>query len=170
MSAAARKTAAPSATASRILRLRAGSISQDSGRRSLSASPARMPFAGPGREHQDQAGVLCRAHLATLVRLEVKEQAGAAGDRPLALLDLDLTVGHDEPSALVHLVLLERLAARQVDRDDAGFVVRAKYLWLVRQDRQRGDVPGVHVRTMPQSPARVLARRAVRSNRSRGGR
>ena len=42
------------------------------------------------------------------------------------------------------LVLPQRLASGQVDRHDAGLVVRAQYLRLVRVDGERGDVPVIH--------------------------
>jgi hypothetical protein len=79
-----------------------------------------------------------------LGRLEVGQKAGPPGDRLAALLDLDLAVGHHEPCPLVHLMLLQRLTGRQVDRDHAALVVRAQHLRAARKDLERRDVPSVH--------------------------
>src|SRR5918998_4405736 len=118
MSAVASSTAAASATPSRSLRLRDGSISLNSGRRTRLATRlpgARMPVAWPWREQQDQPRVVHRPNLVALVRVEVDEEAGPAARRLAALLELDLPGRDHNPGALVHLVLLEALAGGQID-------------------------------------------------------
>jgi hypothetical protein len=73
-----------------------------------------MALAGPRGEDQQHAGVLGRADLAALVRVELGEQAGAPADGlAVEVDDLDQSVYHDEPRALVDLVLVERLAGRE---------------------------------------------------------
>ena len=59
----------------------------------------------PGREQQQQAGVLGRADLAPLVRVEDRQQPGAAVDR-LAAVDLDRAGDDQQPGAFMHLMLL----------------------------------------------------------------
>src|SRR5918997_4249420 len=137
MSAVASRTAAVSATTSLSLRLREGSTSR-------MLAPAGMPLARPGREEQEEARVARGAHLMALLGIEVRHEAGAARDRGATLLDLDLARGHHDPRALVHLVLLELLARRQVDGDHARLRVGPKDLRLVRLNVERGDVPGLH--------------------------
>src|SRR5687767_8656211 len=107
MSAVASRTAAVRATTSRSLRLREGSTSR-------MLALAGVPLARPGRQEQQQAGVARGAHLVPLLRVEVGHEAGPARLRGAALLDLDLARCHHDPRALVHLVLLELLARRQV--------------------------------------------------------
>src|SRR4051794_28763136 len=100
-------TAAPSATISRSLRLRAGSIPADSGRRAVGKRPARpgaqaprcltlarVALAGPGRQQQDQPCVALRPHLVALLGLEVGQKPGAAAGGLAVLVDLDLARGH----------------------------------------------------------------------------
>src|SRR5215208_2223188 len=155
MSAVASRTAAVSATTSRSLRLRAGSISL------LMLALAGVPLAGPGGEQEHEPRVAHRAYLVRLLRVEVGDEAAATGDRSSVLLELHLTGSHDHPRALVDLVLLETLAGRKVDRDHARLRVASQHVRMVWLDVQRGDVPGLHARESNQRPAvRALRRRS----------
>src|ERR687898_2092785 len=111
-------------------------------------APARVPLARPGRQEQQQAGVAGGTHLVGLLRIEVRDEARTARDRGpdsrAALLDLALARRHDDPRALVDLVLLELLARRQIDRDHPSLRIGPKDLRLVRLNVERGDVPGLH--------------------------
>src|SRR4051794_31245848 len=50
----------------------------------------RMPFARPGREQEEQPRVVRGTHLAALIRIERRQEPGAAGGRIAArVLDLD---------------------------------------------------------------------------------
>src|SRR5215204_5723924 len=125
MSAVASSRAAERATTSRSFRLREGSTP---GMLAL----ARVPLPRPGGEQEDEQRVALRAHLVRLLRVEVGHEAAAARDRPAVLLELDLAGRDHDPRSFVHLVLLEALAGRQVDRDHARLGVAAKDLGLVR--------------------------------------
>src|ERR687889_785231 len=138
MSAVASRTAAVSATTSRSLRFREGSI------RPRMLALAGMPLARPWGEQQDDACVGLSAHLVELLGIEVSKNPAPARDAPAVLLDLHLARRDHHPGALVDLVLLEPLARRQVDRDHAGLGVAAKDLRLVRLDVERRKVPGLH--------------------------
>src|SRR4051812_18190320 len=115
--APASRRAAASATTSRILRLREGSIAAAiiaGGRGCLLRCPApgalaRMALARPRREQQHEARVLLGGHLVALVRLEVRGEACAARLRAVAGRQFDLAVGHEQVGALVNLVVLELL-------------------------------------------------------------
>src|SRR5918994_1509507 len=155
MSAVASRTAAVSATTSRSLRLRAGSISP------LMLALAGMPLAGPRGEQEHEPRVAHRAYLVRLLRVEVGNEAAGTGDRSSVLLELHLTGSHDPPRPPVDLVLLETLAGRQVDRDPARLGVASQHLRMAWLDVQRGDVPGLHARESNQRPAvRALRRRS----------
>src|SRR6266566_2813738 len=69
-----------------------------------------MPLPRPRAEYQHQPRVRLRPHLVPLVRVEVRQEPGAAGDVLAAALDLDLAVRDQQVGALVDLVLLELLA------------------------------------------------------------
>src|SRR5215218_8495735 len=111
MSAVASRTAAVSATTSRSLRFREGSI------RPRMLALAGMPLARPRGEQEDDARVGLGAHLVGLLGIEVGDEAAAAGDAAAVLLDLHLARRDHHPGALVYLMLLEPLARGQVDRD-----------------------------------------------------
>src|SRR5215216_1827416 len=150
MSAVARRTAAARATTSRSLRLREGSTT---GMLAL----ARVPLAGPGRQEQEDARVARGAHLVTLLRVEVRHEAGPARDRRAILLELDLAACDYHPGALVHLVLLKLVAGRKVDGDHARLGVAAEHLRLVRFHVERGDVPGLHIGEHTSAPGGIDA-------------
>ncbi len=63
---------------------------------------------------------------------------------PSGVLMLDLTVDHQHPGPLVHLVLLQLLALGQVDDDRAALGLRVQHLRLARLHRQLVEVPALH--------------------------
>src|SRR5437764_9953808 len=142
MSAPASSRAAHRATTSLTFRLREGSIG---GPRIIAAGVltlARVPLARPGTEEQQQPGAVARGpDPATLVRLEVGHEAGAALGRVAAVVDLDLAIGHHQVGALVRLMLLELLAGRQVDGDHAHLSVGAQHLRVMRLEVGRTGGP-----------------------------
>jgi hypothetical protein len=95
-----------------------------------------MSLAWPRREHKYDPGVADGTHRASLVRGEVGEQPSAAALSATVLGDLDLATNHDEVRALVHLMLLEFLAGRQLDRNRSRLLVGAqdlRMMWLNRE-------------------------------------
>src|SRR5262249_7875930 len=118
---------------------------------------ARVPVAGPRREHEQQPRVADGAHLVALARVEDREETGAARDRVVRpARDLDLALDDDEVRALVDLVVLELLAGRQEQRDrarlPAGGVEDDR---VVRQDVEAAQVPVlVHAPMLPPPGAR----------------
>src|SRR2546421_9198400 len=79
--------------------------------RALPGSPlARVPLPRPRTEDQHQPRVRLGPDLVPLLRIEVREQPGAARDALPAAVDLDLALRHQQVGALVNLVLLELLA------------------------------------------------------------
>ena len=75
--------------------------------------------------------------------------------------ELDLAVDHDDVGALVHLVLLQLLAGRQVDQDRPRLTARGMQdLRLVRLDFERAQVPVLHgaERYASARPLRAAAR------------
>src|SRR5690242_10666029 len=104
-----------------------------------------MALTGPGREHQHEARVLLRPHLVTLVRRREREAARTRLERiAVAVRDLHLAVGHEDPGPLVHLVLLELFAGGKVDENRAAFLVRVEHLRVVRVYLERSRVPCLH--------------------------
>ena len=99
-----------------------------------------------------------------LLGVELRHEAGAAL-RPLAAArdDLDLAFDDGDPRALVHLVLLELLALRELQRDDARGVGRGQDLRLVGLDLEISDVPRLH----RDDPTRRLDRRRSIASASR---
>ena len=84
----------------------------------------------------------------------------------LARVDLDLAVDHDQVRALVHLVVLQRLAGGQLDRDRARLSARGvQDLRLMRLDVERAQVPVLHGRG--RTPAAAVTRVAPSSAASR---
>jgi hypothetical protein len=65
-----------------------------------------MPFAGPGGEDEHQLRILDRAYSAPLVRLEVRQEAGATAGGAAVLRHLDLARSDEQIRPLVDLVLL----------------------------------------------------------------
>jgi hypothetical protein len=57
---------------------------------------------------------------------------------------LDLATHHEQPRALVHLVLGEAFARRQVERDRTRRVARGEDLGQARLELERLEVPAVH--------------------------
>src|SRR5204863_120717 len=87
------------------------------------ASLSANPVALPGVEHRGQAGP------ARLAR------------------ELDLAVDHDHVGALVDLVLLQRLARRQLDQDRSRLAAGGvQDLGLMGLDVERAQVPVLHGR------------------------
>src|SRR3954452_10482095 len=119
------------------------------GRVALRVEVLVSSFARPGREEEQQVRVAGRADLVALVRVEVREEAGAGLRGRAVLTDLDLAVVHVQPGVLVDPVVLEHLAGGQVDGDRAGrAVVAAQDLGVAGLDVQLVDVPGVHGRDL----------------------
>ena len=82
--------------------------------------------------------------------------------RPLGAVDLAAVAGHldfpgedEDEGALVHLVLLEALPRRQVERDDAGVLARGEDLRQARLQVQLVQVPALHPIAPFPSPANV---------------
>jgi len=98
-----------------------------------------VPLARPGRQQQQQARVANRAHLVTFFGVEVGDEARPARDRRAVPVELDLPARHDHPGALMDLVVLELVARREVDGDDARLVVGAEDLGLVGLNVERGE-------------------------------
>src|SRR3954452_9677539 len=123
-----------------------------------------MTGVGPGREHEQYPRVAAGTHLVALARVEHGEQARPAGHGvAVALRDLDLARDDDEVGALVHLVVLELLTGREVERDRAGLAAaRVADLGLVpldpqagaapRLDAEAGEVPVLHAAGKTTSP------------------
>src|SRR5215217_178596 len=113
-----------------------------------------MPRTGPGREHEQQPRVAAGAHLVALAGVEHRQQPGAAGHGVrLALRDLDLALDDDEMGALVHLVILQLLTGRQVQRDRARLATAGvEDLRLVRLDVEAGEIPVLHAAGKTTSP------------------
>lgn len=82
-----------------------------------------MADARPRREDEHEPCVGERSHRPALVRTETGEEARATRDAAPALGDLDFTAGDEHVGALVHLMLLQLLAAGKPDRDRPGLVV-----------------------------------------------
>src|SRR5919112_1637901 len=95
-----------------------------------------MTRAGPWRQYEKHPRVAAGTHLVALAGVEDGEQAGAAGHGlAVALRDLDLARDDDEMRALVHLVVLQLLPGREVQRDRARLPARrVEDLRLVRRD------------------------------------
>ena len=60
----------------------------------------------------------------SLARVEGDKGPGAAGDEVVAAPDLGLALDDDDPGALANLVVAERLAGLEPDRDGSRAVVR----------------------------------------------
>src|SRR3954451_9971584 len=105
-----------------------------------------MAGAGPRRQHEKYPCVAACTHLVALAGVEPRHQAGAARHGvAVAVADLDLARDDDEVRALVHLVILELLAGREVERDRARLAAaRVEDLRLVRLDVEAGEVPVLH--------------------------
>src|SRR5436190_6228218 len=92
-----------------------------------------MPLPWPGREQEQEPGVVPCAYLAALVRVERGEEARAArGGVTAGVLDLDRAVDDDEPRPLVDLMLLEPLAGGQVDHDCPALLLGIEHRRVVR--------------------------------------
>jgi hypothetical protein len=91
-----------------------------------------MSLARPRSEDEHNSGVADGAHRPPLVRSEVGEQTRTAALSAAVLGDLDLASDNHEVRALVHLVLLELLAGRQLDRNRSRLLVGAQYLRMMR--------------------------------------
>src|SRR5215210_7090258 len=106
-----------------------------------------MAVAGPRREDEEQPRVAARADLVALTRAEDVERAGAARGGRAAGRDVDLALHHDEMGALVDLVVLQRLAGGQEQRDGARLAARRiQDRGAVRLDGVRAQVPVLHAR------------------------
>src|SRR5215208_6548650 len=98
---------------------------------------ARVALARPGRQEQQEARVAAGAYLVARLRLEVRDEAGAAGDGRPVLLELHLARG-------------------KVDDDRPRLGIGAKHRRLMRRHVKRGEVPGLHARE--DTSAGILAR------------
>src|SRR5947209_1260956 len=98
--------------------------------------PRRMPDARPRSQDEHQLRVAQRTHLAPLGRFEMRQKPWTAPDGLTVVSYLDLTVGDQQVRTLVHLVLLELLASRQVNRDRTRLLVGAQHLRMMGLDRQ----------------------------------
>jgi len=80
-----------------------------------------MAWARPRGQHQQQQRVPHRGDGVALGGRPVQQRAGAGAARAVAagVGDLDLAVVDVQPGVLVDLVLLQPLARRQRDRDQA---------------------------------------------------
>src|ERR1041384_1652921 len=111
-----------------------------------------MPVAGPGREDQQQAGIRAGDDRMALTGVELEEAAGARRNRISGGgRHLDLAVDDDDPSALVHLVLLQRLPGGKVEDDRASVVCGGEDLRLMRYRLDRLQVPVPHRSLLYQS-------------------
>ena len=99
--------------------------------RALDVAQARVAVAGPGGEQQQQAGVGAGADLVALVWIEHCEEAWPARFAAAVARDLDLAVDHEQPGALVDLVLLERLPGGQRYEDGSPLALGMENLRLM---------------------------------------
>src|SRR3954453_21631110 len=105
----------------------------------------RVARSGPWRQQQHEPRVGLGRDLVALGALEVGQEPRAARLRAAIVgRDLDLALGHEQIRALVHLMVLELLAAREVDGDHPGLGIRAQHLRLVHGHVQRVDLPSLH--------------------------
>jgi CMP/dCMP kinase len=124
---------------------------------------AGVAVARPGSEHEEDPGVLEGGHLVTLGRIEDRQQPGRAlGGVAIGRGDPDDPIDHQHPGPLVHLVLLQLLALRQVDQDRAALGFGVQHLRLMRLDPELVQVPAVHahpdfIAEAPRLAAMVIA-------------
>src|SRR3954452_24083199 len=124
-------------------------------RRGRSVAGARVALAGPGGEDEQEARVLGGADLVALAGVEDGQEAGAAGHRLAALLDLDRALDHHEMGLLVDAVILEALARGEEERDRAGRApVGMQYLGVSGLQVQRAEGPVTHRAALNHAPAR----------------
>src|SRR3954447_11989792 len=104
-----------------------------------------MPVPRPRREHQQETRVLDGLHLVAFLRIEDRQQAGAARSVVAVRgVQHDAPVHHEQPGALVHLVLLELLPLGQVDDDRAALGLGVEHLRRVGVDLHLVEVPALH--------------------------
>src|SRR4029453_16018032 len=89
-------------------------------------APAIVPLAGPGSETQQDASAAEAAHGPPLTRRERDERARPRRRRLAAGADLDVAFGHDDPRALLDLVVAQLLTGLEADEDGAGLVLRVQ--------------------------------------------
>src|ERR671911_1709783 len=104
-----------------------------------------MTLAGPRGEDQQQASVLGGADLVALGRVPLGEQARAAAHGVALRADeVDAASDDDQPRALVHLVLVERLAGGKLDRYRPALFGGGQDLRMAGLDGKLGEVPALH--------------------------
>src|SRR3954463_11518507 len=125
-----------------------------------------MARARPRRKYEKYPCVGAGTHLMALAGVEHGQQPRAAADAvAVPLRHLDLAGDDDEVGALVHLVVLELLAGREMERDRACLAApRVEDLRLVRLDVEAGEVPVLHAAGKTTSPRPPSA-----AGRSTGG-
>jgi len=57
--------------------------------------------------------------------------------------DLDLAIEHDQPRALMNLVVGEALASRQIEHDRAGGITRGENFRQPRLEIKRPEIPAI---------------------------
>jgi CMP/dCMP kinase len=106
---------------------------------------AWVPVSGPGGEDQEEPRVLHGAHFVALGGVEHGEKAGASGHRLTARqVDLDLSLDDQDPSALVHLMLLELISGAELNRDRTALVLGIEDHRLAWLHVDRRNVPTAH--------------------------
>lgn len=123
-----------------------------------------MAVPGPrGEEEKDARPGLARDGVA-LARAEGRERPHAAVNDVAAAPDLGLAFDDDEPGALAHLVVAQRLAGVQANRDRSSAVVRHQDSRIDGPARrlELGQVPGLHG-CKPIAPDVAAGRRRVRT-------
>src|SRR4051794_8143755 len=131
--------------------------------RGLAGSQGRVPRSRPGGEDEREQRVLDGGHGVALLGLPMHECAGPDAADVAALADLDGALVDMQPRVLVHLVVAERLAGGQVDRDHAcGALVGVQHLGLAGFDGQRSEIPDVHAPRLRCEGLQCSARGAQR--------
>jgi hypothetical protein len=105
-----------------------------------------MALAGPRGEQQENLGALVTAERVALVRLEMRERARAGHHLLAARANPGLSIDHQDPSMLLHLVVAELLAGIEADEDGAGLVFAQEDDWRTASLRRLDlrEMPGFH--------------------------
>ena len=113
------------------------------GRRAASAL-ARMAHARPRREDSSRrASSVARTSWRSAGSNSASRPAPPLTDSPPGSVTSTAPLDDEQPGPLVDLVLVERLAGRQLDHDRAPLLLGVEHLRLVGLDVERVEVPGL---------------------------